>query len=345
MKDYQSLFGVTPEQVRANQVAAQQRMFAQAQTPQMLSGMAIGSVLGRLLGGKSDALKDAEARQAFKDKVDWNDAESLRLLATNAPTPEIGLGLTNRAKTIEAEKLALQQAAEDRARMIQGENLDQLQTGLGIKKTQTELDKMNQPKPLTYEQALKISEAYAATDPAERLDTLQELTGEGARNFEKDLEELTPFLTTQSAILMQADPTLSADRAFAQAAANYIELFKRGSEPAKTTSTGEDAYADLAPVPADREVVVDGEAQMLRPVEAFQTRADINKRRTKINEVSKAIGKIDNQLANFEKAMMRSRRGATPENQSKVAELKTRRDKLAQQLKLFNEGYIVPTEE
>ena len=345
MKDYQSLFGVTPEQVRANQVAQQQRMFAQAQTPQQASGMAIGSILGRLLMGKSDALENAEARQAFKTGVDWNDAESLRLLAPDAPNADIRLGMLNRAGEIDAQTVAALQAAEDRERLIQGEKLDQLRTGLGIKKTQAEIDKLSAPKPLTYEQALKISEAYAATDPAERLDALQDLTGEGARNFEKDLEELTPFLTTQSAILMQADPTLSADRAFAQAAANYVELFKRGTEPATLASTDGDAYSDLAPVPADREVVVDGEAQMLRPVEAFQTRADINKRRTKINEVSKAIGKIDNQLANFEKAMMRSRRGATPENQSKIAELKTRRDKLVQQLKLFNEGYIVPTEE
>lgn len=340
MNNYQTLFGVTPEQIRAKQRADRQRMFANARSPQEASGLAIGSILSRLLGGKSDELKDAEARQAFKSGVDWNDAESLRLLAPDAPNADIRLGMLNRAGEIDAAAIAAAQAAEDRERDIKSQSLTDL-------KKAEEIRQMRQPKTTkrTFEQALKISEAYAATDPAERLDALQELTGEGARNFEKDLEELTPFLTTQSAVLMQADPTLSADRAFAQAAANYMELFKRGSEPAKTTSTGEDAYADLAPVPADREVVVDGEAQMLRPVGAFQTRADINKRRTKINEVSKAIGKIDNQLANFEKAMMRSRRGATPENQSKVAELKTRRDKLAQQLKLFNEGYIVPTEE
>ena len=339
MKEYQTLFGVTPEQVRANQMAAQQRMFASASSPQQASGMAIGSILGRLLMGKSDALENAEARQAFKSGVDWNDAESLRLLAPDAPNADIRLGMLNRASEIDTQALATAQAAEDRERALKSQALTDLEKAEKIKQ-------MRQPKETkrTFEQALKISEAYAATDPAERLKSVQKLTGEGWK-LEKDIEELTPYLTTQSAVLMQADPTLSADRAFAQAAANYMELFTGGTEPAKLASTDGDAYADLAPVPADREVVVDGEAQMLRPVGAFQTRADINKRRTKINEVSKAIGKIDNQLANFEKAMMRSRRGATPENQSKIAELKTRRDKLAQQLKLFNEGYIVPTEE
>ena len=338
MKDYQTLFGVTPEQVRANQVAAQQRMFASASSPQQASGMAIGSILGRLLMGKSDALENAEARQAFKTGVDWNDAESLRLLAPDAPNADIRLGMLNRAGEIDAQAVAALQAAEDRERAIRSQTLTDLKKG-------EEIRQMRQPKETkrSFEQALKISEAYAATDPAERLKAVQKLTGKGWK-FEKDIEELTPYLTTQSAVLMQADPTLSADRAFAQAAANYMELFSGGTEEAVAT----DDFSDVKggeEAKVEAKMTVDGQRYAVRPLSAITDKAELKVRQGQINEAESSLSKIDRRIADFEKVAARGRGLGAERATAKIAELRERQARLNKLLNIYNEGRLKTTEE
>lgn len=338
MKDYQTLFGVTPEQVRANQVAAQQRMFASASSPQQASGMAIGSILGRLLMGKSDALENAEARQAFKTGVDWNDAESLRLLAPDAPNADIRLGMLNRAGEIDAQAVAALQAAEDRERAIRSQTLTDLKKG-------EEIRQMRQPKETkrSFEQALKISEAYAATDPAERLKAVQKLTGKGWK-FEKDIEELTPYLTTQSAVLMQADPTLSADRAFAQAAANYMELFSGGTEEAVAT----DDFSDVKggeEAKVEAKMTVDGQRYAVRPLSAITDKAELKVRQGQINEAESSLSKIDRRIADFEKVAARGRGLGAERATAKIAELRERQARLNNLLNIYNEGRLKTTEE
>ena len=338
MKDYQTLFGVTPEQVRANQMAAQQRMFASASSPQQASGMAIGSILGRLLMGKSDALENAEARQAFKSGVDWNDAESLRLLAPDAPNADIRLGMLNRAGELDTQALAAAQAAEDRERAIKSQALADL-------KKAEEIKQMRQPKTAkrTFEQALKISEAYAATDPAERLKSVQKLTGKGWK-FEKDIEELTPYLTTQSAVLMQADPTLSADRAFAQAAANYMELFTGGTEEAVAT----DDFSDVKggeEAKVEAKMTVDGQRYAVRPLSAITDKAELKVRQGQINEAESSLSKIDRRIADFEKVAARGRGLGAERATAKIAELRERQARLNKLLTIYNEGRLKTTEE
>lgn len=338
MKDYQTLFGVTPAQVRANQMAAQQRMFASASSPQQASGMAIGSILGRLLMGKSDALENAEARQAFKTGVDWNDAESLRLLAPDAPNADIRLGMLNRAGEIDAQAVAALQAAEDRERAIRSQTLTDLKKG-------EEIRQMRQPKETkrSFEQALKISEAYAATDPAERLKAVQKLTGKGWK-FEKDIEELTPYLTTQSAVLMQADPTLSADRAFAQAAANYMELFTGGTEEAVAT----DDFSDVKggeEAKAEAKMTVGGQRYTVRPLSAITDKAELKVRQGQINEAQSSLSKIDKRIADLERFAARGKGFGASRATDKIAELRERQARLNNLLNIYNEGRLKTTEE
>lgn len=353
--DRLGLLGVTAEQIRQKQrdarLKGQQSLFSQARTPEQLSGMAIASLIGSLgrglFGKASQAEQNAQLREQIYGETDFTDVNSILGSADvlRSTDPKAAAQYELFAKNYEAEQQAAALAAEDRQRELLGTRLDLAQKGVDLQQAMKDLNAVDAPKPRDYGQLTALVEGYVTADPAKRLDSLQEGTGKGFWTRETSLDKLTPLLIPLTASIMQENPSLKVDEAFAQAGAAYSDMVQRGKEPAKTKATGSDAYSDLDAVPEDREVMVEGKTKMLRPVGAFQTRADINKQRTKINEVSNAIGKIDNQLANFEKAMMRSRRGATPENQNKVAELKARRDKLVQQLKLFNEGYLVPKEE
>lgn len=339
MNNYQTLFGVTPEQVRAKQRAERQRMFSSAGSPQEASGLAIGSILARLLGGKSDELKDAEARQAFKSGVDWNDAESLRLLAPDAPNADIRLGMLNRAGEIDTQALAAAQAAEDRERTIKSQALTDL-------KKAEEIKQMRQPKETKrpFEQALKISEAYATTDPAKRLDSLQELTGKGWFKSEEELETLTPFLTTQAAVLMQADPTLSVDNAFAQATASYMELANRGTEEAVAT----DDFSDVKggeEAKVEAKMTVEGQRYAVRPLSAITDKAELKVRQGQINDAESGLSKIAKRIEDLERFAARGRGLGAERATAKIAELRERQARLNKLLTIYNEGRLKTTEE
>jgi hypothetical protein len=100
-----SLFGASPEQIRAQQAQQQAQLVQQVRDPYQQTGMAIGTMLGRALGGKSPEVMQAEQMQQALQGVDINDPAQLRQLANTVKefAPERALQILDRATQVEGQ--------------------------------------------------------------------------------------------------------------------------------------------------------------------------------------------------------------------------------------------------
>jgi len=103
-----SLFGASPEQIRQRQLQEQQQQVFSQTDPYMRLGTALGTGLGRLFGGKSEEVRQAEQMQQALQGVNINNPEALREVArtVQAFAPERSLQILDRATQLENQTLA-----------------------------------------------------------------------------------------------------------------------------------------------------------------------------------------------------------------------------------------------
>jgi len=103
-----SLFGATPEQIQQQERERQSQFLAAQRDPFQSAGAAIGVGLGRLFGGKSEEVRQAEQMQQALQGVDINNPEALREVARTVQSfaPERSLQILDRATQLENQTLA-----------------------------------------------------------------------------------------------------------------------------------------------------------------------------------------------------------------------------------------------
>ena len=88
-----TLFGATPEQIRAKQMREQAATLQQIRDPYQQTGTAIGMALGRMFGGKTQEELDAERLQQAQQGINLSTAEGMEAAAQRLQE----MGFTNRA--------------------------------------------------------------------------------------------------------------------------------------------------------------------------------------------------------------------------------------------------------
>jgi hypothetical protein len=196
-----SLFGATPEQVRQRELEQQQSFLrSMANDPFQSAGAAIGLGLGRLFGGKSPEIKQAEARQGVRTEL----SDALALAEQEAaqrgmaPLAQDEVSLLNRRAnelqtiaagfrnlgedTTEIENAALEARlnALKTKREVENEALRRKASELAIKQGETQLKWAKEDRPMDVAQ--------------------QELQFENARNNFKWATEDRPFVTEANKI-------------------------------------------------------------------------------------------------------------------------------------------------
>jgi hypothetical protein len=124
-----SLFGVSPQQIMEQQAQQQAQAVQAIRDPYQQVGTAIGVGLGRLLGGKSAEVMQAEQMQEALQGINPEDPAQLRELARTVQTfaPERSLQLLDRAMQIEDQGLARKtdelrlEVAKERLETMRGE--------------------------------------------------------------------------------------------------------------------------------------------------------------------------------------------------------------------------------
>lgn len=296
--DRLGLLGVTAEQIRQKQrkdrLDRQQSLFSQARTPEQLSGMAIASLIGSLgrglFGKPSQAEQDAQLREQIYGETDFEDVNSILGSADvlRSTDPKAAAQYELFAKNYLAEQKKAEQAAADYQREVLGTRLDLAQKGVDLQQSMKDLNAVDAPKALTFEQLKEGVGAYITADPANRFSSLRDQTG----NFftKKDDEELIPFITNQTALILRANPGMKIDEAFAQASAGLTSLIDLGKEPADVQGTGSDAYQDMAGNQETTETVQPTSGQMGRrkrakqQAEAVQS-VDTSEQRAKLQNI------------------------------------------------------------
>lgn len=179
-----SLFGATPEQIMAQQREAEASRLQGIQNPYQQVGAVIGTGLGRLFGGKSEEVQQAEQMQEALKGVDVNDPNALRSLAETVQgfAPERALQILDRATQLEdqglsreAKKLSIE---ADRYTLSQQKKIDP------VKMKGYEL--ANQLSQLKLRQAnneIEDTEAAKAEEIQIKADTAEWLKGQGADNL------------------------------------------------------------------------------------------------------------------------------------------------------------------
>jgi hypothetical protein len=103
-----SMFGATPEQIREQELQRQQSFLNSQQSGFGRSGAALGLGLGRLFGGKSEQLTQAEQLQERLKGVDVNSPDALREAAKGIAdiAPEQALQIASYARQLERDQMA-----------------------------------------------------------------------------------------------------------------------------------------------------------------------------------------------------------------------------------------------
>ena len=104
-----SMFGATPEQVRQAELQRQQDFLRSSSgDPYQMAGGAIGLGLGRLFGGKSEQLTQAEQLQERLKGIDVTSPDALREAARGIAdlAPEQALQIASYARQLERDQMA-----------------------------------------------------------------------------------------------------------------------------------------------------------------------------------------------------------------------------------------------
>lgn len=272
-----SLFGATPEQVRQRELEQQQLFLrSMANDPFQSAGAAIGLGLGRLFGGKSPEMKQAEARQEVR--TDLRDtlalAEQEAAQRGMAPLAQDEVSLLNRRAnelqtiaagfrnfgedTTEIENAALETRlnALQTKRELENEALRRKASELAIKQGETQLEWSIQDRPMDVAQ--------------------QQLQFANARNNFTWAQEDRPFVVEANKIQAQLR---QAQLASAQGSLKDAEQARKDLEKARTgaidwlTKNNAEDYVPLV------------ESNIFAPDKAITAVLDARKLGIKVNEI------------------------------------------------------------